>query len=97
MFACFGGSKQVYPSHLLCQSSDALFCKHIEGSYGNHIYRNEHSIKATESDDGTTEAEDVDFVLIYEHAKYSHSVSNKVHQVIKDIVVIGETLLSSSS
>ena len=97
VFACFEGSKQVYPSHLLCQSSDALFCKHIEGSYGNHINRNEHIIKAPKSDDGITEAEDVDFVQIYEHAKYSHSVSNKGHQVIKVIVVIGETLLSSSS
>ena len=45
VFACFGGSKQVYPSHLLCQSSDALFCKHMEGSYGNNINRNEHISK----------------------------------------------------
>ena len=59
--------------------------------------RNEHSIKVPKSDDGVTEAEVVDFVQIYGHAKYSHSVSNKEHQVIKVIVVIGETLLSSSS
>ena len=65
VFACFGGSKQVYPSHLLCQSSDALFYKHIEGNYGNHIKRNEHSIKVPKSDDAITEAEDVDFVQIY--------------------------------
>ena len=59
--------------------------------------RNEHSIKVPKSDDGVTEAEVVDFVQIYEHAKYSHSVSNKEHQVTKVIVVIGENLLSMSS
>ena len=93
MITCLHVLEDPNKSTLLIYSANPLtlyFVNILKGVTETiYIDRNEHSIKAPKSDDGITEAEDVDFVQIYEHAKYSHSVSNKEHQVIKVIVVIG--------
>ena len=93
MITCLHVLEDPNKSTLLIYSANPLtlyFVNILKGVTETiYIDRNEHSIKAPKSDDGITEAEDVDFVQIYEHAKYSHSVQNKGHQVIKVIVVIG--------
>ena len=81
MITCLHVLEDPTKSTLLIYSANPLtlyFVNILKGVTETiYIDRNEHSIKAPKSDDGITEAEDVDFVQIYEQTKYSHSVSNK--------------------